>query len=153
MVLDEFEPLLRALIEDLGYELWGCQYNARGPHALLRIYIDKVGGIQITDCEVVSKRVSALLDVEDPLPGNYHLEVSSPGTPRPLFYPKQYQRYIGEEVSIRLAQRIGNYRRLTGTLLGVNKDFLSLKVNEEEQLDIPFSNIVNAHLVAKKAMQ
>jgi ribosome maturation factor RimP len=85
MIKDELEHLLAPTINDMGYELWGCEYLPQGKHSLLRIYIDKTDGISIDDCQEVSHQISALLDVEDPIPGNYSLEVSSPGIPRPLF--------------------------------------------------------------------
>ncbi|HAV0011531.1 TPA: ribosome maturation factor RimP, partial [Legionella pneumophila] len=79
MINDDLIVLLEPIIKNMGYELWGCEYLSQGKHSLLRIYIDKPDGIGIDDCQEVSKQVSAMLDVEDPIPGHYSLEISSPG--------------------------------------------------------------------------
>lgn len=145
MIKTDLEQLFTPVIIALGYELWGIEYLAQGRHSLLRIYIDKADGINIDDCEVVSKQISALLDVEDPLSGNYSLEVSSPGLPRPLFYDWQYQRYIGLEVQVKLFKPVEGKRKFKGTIVSVNADSVVLDV-ENQQQDILFSNIVKANL-------
>lgn len=145
MIQTDVEQLLKPVIEDMGYVLWGCEYLGQGKHSLLRIYIDKESGIGIEDCERVSKQVSALLDVDDPIPGNYTLEVSSPGIPRPLFQPWQYQQYIGENVDLKLFKPIAGKRKLSGTLLSADDETVLLKQGEDE-LEIQFSNVVKANL-------
>ncbi|PWY56662.1 ribosome maturation factor RimP [Legionella qingyii] len=145
MIQDELEHLLAPTINDMGYELWGCEYLSQGKHSLLRIYIDKADGIGIEDCEAVSHQVSALLDVEDPISGNYSLEVSSPGIPRPLFKNWQYQRYIGHEVQIKTFKPIEGKRKLLGTIVSVSENALVLKINNEDK-ELLFSNIVKASL-------
>ncbi|KTD22688.1 NusA-like protein [Legionella lansingensis] len=148
MIKNEIEQLLKPLIEDLGYELWGCEYLPQGKHSLLRIYIDKEDGIHIEDCERVSRQVSALLDVEDPIPGNYSLEVSSPGIPRPLFNKEQYRRYIGQDIRLKLFKPINGSRNLSGTIVSVNDDILILKIGDE-QLEVQFTQIVKANLTGE----
>lgn len=148
MIQSEIEQILKPLIDDLGYELWGCEYLSQGKHSLLRIYIDKVGGIGIEDCERVSKQVSALLDVEDPIPGNYSLEISSPGIPRPLFNKEQYKRYLGCDIQVKLFKPVAGRRKLSGTLMTVSDDQLILKVGDE-QLEVLFSQIVKANLTGE----
>lgn len=145
MMRNEIEAMLRPLVEDLGYELWGCEYLSQGKHSLLRIYIDKEHGISIADCEQVSKQISAFLDVEDPIPGNYSLEVSSPGIPRPLFNKEQYKQYLGQDVQVKLFKSVNGSRKLTGTISNISEDVLILKVGEE-QLEVQFPNIVKANL-------
>ncbi|WP_454785006.1 ribosome maturation factor RimP [Legionella sp. WA2024007413] len=145
MIQDELEDLLAPTINDMGYELWGCEYLSQGKHSLLRIYIDKIDGIGIEDCEAVSHQVSALLDVEDPISGNYSLEVSSPGIPRPLFKNWQYQRYIGHEVQVKTFKPIEGKRKLLGTIVSVSENTLVIKINNEDQ-ELLFSNIVKASL-------
>jgi ribosome maturation factor RimP len=147
MIKDDIEHLLRPTIESMGYELWGCEYLAQGKHSLLRVYIDKDDGIGIDDCEQVSRQVSALLDVEDPISGNYSLEVSSPGIPRPMFYNEQYQRYLGQEVHIKLFKPVTGQRKFTGTIVSANETTLVLDVNGTQQ-EFLFSNIVKANLGA-----
>lgn len=148
MVRDDIEQLLKPTIENMGYVLWGCEYLAQGKHSLLRVYIDKENGIGIEDCEQVSRQVSALLDVEDPIPGNYSLEVSSPGIPRPLFSNWQYQQSIGQMVNIKLFKPVTAIRKFTGTIVSANDSTLVLDVNGKQQ-DFLFSNIAKANLIAE----
>ncbi|ARG96406.1 ribosome maturation factor RimP [Legionella micdadei] len=148
MIRNEIEAMLKPLINDLGYELWGCEYIPQKKHSLLRVYIDKEDGIGIDDCERVSKQISAFLDVEDPISGNYSLEISSPGIPRPLFYKEQYGRYLGQDIQVKLFKPINGSRKLTGTIVNVDEEVLMLKVGEE-QLEIPFSHIVKANLIGE----
>ncbi|HHF7373858.1 ribosome maturation factor RimP [Legionella bozemanae] len=145
MIQDELEHLLAPTISDMGYELWGCEYLSQGRHSLLRIYIDKADGIGIEDCEAVSHQVSALLDVEDPISGNYSLEVSSPGIPRPLFKSWQYQHYIGHEVQVKTFKPVDGKRKLIGTIVSASENSLVLNINNEDQ-ELLFSNIVKANL-------
>ncbi|MCE0722299.1 ribosome maturation factor RimP [Legionella resiliens] len=145
MIQDELEHLLAPTITDMGYEFWGCEYLSQGRHSLLRIYIDKAAGIGIEDCEAVSHQVSALLDVEDPISGNYSLEVSSPGIPRPLFKRWQYQRYIGHEVQVKTFKPVNGKRKLIGTIVSASENSLVLNINNEDQ-ELLFSNIVKANL-------
>ena len=144
----DIQQILEPLVNSLGYELWGCEFLSQGRHSLLRIYIDKSDGIGIADCERVSKQVGATLDVEDPIPGNYSLEVSSPGIPRPLFYPYQYQRYIGHVVGMKLYKPINGSRKLTGTIVSANDDIVVIRV-DEAQIDVQISQIVKANLIGE----
>ena len=146
MVENKIEQLLRPLIQDMGYELWGCEYLAQGRHSVLRIYIDKPDGIDIDDCQQVSHAVSAMLDVEDPIPGHYSLEVSSPGVPRPIFYSWQYQRYLGEVVQIKLYHPFEGRRKYVGTIVSADEAEVVIHSGESEQ-HFPVSNIVKANLI------
>ena len=145
MVQNEIEQLLKPTIESMGYQLWGCEYLAQGKHSLLRVYIDKDDGIGIEDCEQVSRQVSALLDVEDPIPGNYSLEVSSPGIPRPMFRNWQYQRYIGQGVHIKLFKPVAGTRKFAGMIVSADDSTLVLDISGTQQ-EFLFSNIVKANL-------
>jgi ribosome maturation factor RimP len=145
MIKDELEQLLSPVINNMGYELWGCEYLSQGKHSLLRIYIDKPEGIMIEDCQEVSHHVSAILDVEDPIPGNYSLEISSPGIPRPLFSNWQYERYVGNAVQIKTFKPVNGKRKLSGTIRSVSENAVVLDINGEYQ-EVLFSNIVKANL-------
>jgi len=145
MIKNTLIELLSPVVSALGYELWGCEYLAQGKYSLLRIYIDKTSGVGIEDCEIVSRQISAVLDVEDPLPGNYNLEVSTPGIPKPLFFDWQYERYTGSEVQVKLHKPIANNRKLVGIIGSVNNTGIVLNIGQEQQ-EIPFSNIVKANL-------
>lgn len=145
MIKDKLKQLLEPVIEDAGYQLWGIEYLAQGKHSLLRIYIDNPEGIGIDDCERVSKQVSSLLDVEDPISGNYNLEVSSPGISRPLFFTWQYKKYIGSDVQLKLIKPLKNKRKITGTIASVSDDAVVLEI-DQEQHEILFSAIAKANL-------
>ena len=106
MLRDTLVTLVRPVVEDLGYELGSSNTRRGAASGLLRLYIDAPAGIAIDDCERVSRAVSALLDVEDPVPGQYTLEVSSPGLERPLRTPEHFASYAGEKVFVEMAQPV-----------------------------------------------
>ncbi|KTD76251.1 ribosome maturation factor RimP [Legionella waltersii] len=145
MINEELVRLVEPSINDMGYELWGCEYLSQGKHSLLRIYIDKSDGIGIEDCQAVSRQVSAILDVEDPIQGNYNLEISSPGIPRPLFSSWQYERYLGHAVDVKVFKPVNGKRKFHGTIHAVNENEIVLDINGEHQ-ELYISNIVRAYL-------
>lgn len=110
-VAENLTNLIEPVVAGLGYELLGIEYISQGRHSVLRLYIDSEQGIGLGDCEQVSRQVSGVMDVEDPLKGQYVLEVSSPGLDRPLFKAEHYVRYIGETVRIRLRRPVDNQRK------------------------------------------
>jgi ribosome maturation factor RimP len=122
----------------------------QGRYALLRVFIDHAGGVGIEDCEKASRQISAVMDVEDPISGQYSLEVSSPGIPRPLFYREQYQRYIGELVEIKLAKPIAQQRKFTGKIVSADEQNLVLDLDGDSgQQVFSFNAIAKAHLTSK----
>ena len=139
-----FEPIVRAL----GCKLWGIEYNGQGKFSMLRVYIDKDGGIDVEDCAEVSRQVSAILDVEDPISGEYTLEVSSPGLERPLFTLEQFAQYIGSEVKIQLRIKFENRKNFGGVISGIEDDEVVL-IEGEDKLILPFELIDKAKLVAR----
>ncbi len=149
MIQQDIEQLVRPSIEDMGIEFWGAEYQRQGRSGTLRIYIDKPEGVVLDDCERVSRQVSALLDVHDPIPGQYQLEISSPGMPRPLFYPEQYARYLGGRVQIRLNVPMDGRRNIVGIIGAVQDDTLVLLEGDVEQTFL-FSNIIKAHLTVER---
>lgn len=149
MIPEAIEALVRPSIEDMDLEFWGAEYQRQGRSGLLRIYIDKPDGVVLDDCERVSRQVSALLDVHDPIQGQYQLEISSPGMPRPLFYPDQYARYLGDEVQIRLNVPVDGQRNRVGVIKAVERDALVL-VEEGVEQTFLFSNIMKAHLTVER---
>ena len=139
--------LLKPSVESLGYILWGCEYLAQGKHSVLRLYIDKEDGIVLDDCSIVSKQVSQILDVEDPISSNYTLEVSSPGLDRPLFEKSHYTQYIGHIVSLKLYQAINNKKKIQGVIVDLADDVLQLDI-EHEVVSISLDTISKANLVS-----
>ena len=114
--LDQLHDLVQPSVEAMGVELWGVEYLSQGRRSMLRIFIESDKGITVDDCERVSRQVSGVLDVEDPIAGEYTLEVSSPGADRMLFTLDQYQRFIGEQVSVRLRAPFDWRRNFKGLL-------------------------------------
>ena len=92
--------MLKPVVEALGYEFWGLEYIAQGKNSVLRIFIDGENGINVDDCAAVSRQVSGVMDVEDPISSEYNLEVSSPGLDRPIFTLEQFESIVGEFVDI-----------------------------------------------------
>jgi len=137
--------LLEPIVEGLGYECVGIEFNPHPQHGMLRIYIDSENGILLDDCTKVSHQVSGVLDVEDPIPGNYQLEVSSPGADRPFFKLSQFQRFIGSTVTVNLYSAIEKRKRITGSIQTVENDEIVL--DEQGRLfRIPFQAISKARL-------
>jgi ribosome maturation factor RimP len=145
-------PALKAIVgpvvSGLGYELVGVEHLAQGRHSLLRVYVDSENGITVDDCAKVSHQLSAVLDVEEPLPGEYTLEVSSPGMDRPLFELEDYQRFAGRQAKVRLRVPLHGQRKFKGTLVGVRDDNVVL-MEDERELSLPFAQIDKANLVAE----
>ncbi|NBV75004.1 MAG: ribosome maturation factor RimP [Methylococcaceae bacterium] len=138
--------LIEPVVEGLGYECVGVEYNPHPQHGMLRIYIDGPDGILLEDCSKVSHQVSGVLDVEDPIEGNYHLEISSPGEDRPFFKLSQFERFTGSTVAINLFQAIEKRRKITGVIIGVEADNVVIEEGEK-QYRIPFQAMSKARLV------
>ena len=122
--------LLEPPVEALGYELVDLDVRV-GRHGLLRIYVDKDDGVNLTDCELVSRQLSAFLDVEDPLPGRYVLEVSSPGLDRPLRTLEHFRRFRDRRAKVRLREPRESRRMLNGRLLGIRDESIVMDVDGE----------------------
>ncbi|MDA0707075.1 MAG: ribosome maturation factor RimP [Proteobacteria bacterium] len=129
MTRDELAKLLQPAVERLGYELSDLEAKTAGPNGFIRIFIDKPDGIGLSDCEKVSSAVSALLDVEDPVPGNYNLEVSSPGSDRKLTKHAHFVRFTGEAVKVQMRFPIENRRRFRGKLLAADEQNIVVEVD------------------------
>jgi ribosome maturation factor RimP len=144
----ELEEIIRPIAEGLGCIFWGVEFLNQGRHSILRIYIDKAEGIDVEDCSAVSRQVSGVLDVEDPIQGNYTLEVSSPGWDRPLFRLEQFAAYPGETVQVRLRSPFMGRRNFKGLLKGVEGDEVVVQVDEDEYL-LPIELIEKANIIAR----
>ncbi len=138
------EPGVRAL----GFELVDVEFSRVGDRNLLRVYIDRPGGITVDDCAAVSRQVSALLDVEDPIPEAYVLEVSSPGLDRPLVRREDYERFAGETVKLRMTEAVLGRRNFKGVLVGVEGDTVLVDV-DAERYRLPIRDIERARLVPR----
>ena len=150
MTSDELEKLLEPAIERLGYELTDIEVRLGGQGGLVRLTIDKPDGIDLEDCEKVSHAMSALLDVEDPVPGNYNLEVSSPGLDRKLTKFEHFQRFEGETLKVTMRFPIEGRRRFRGKLLSSNEENIVVEVDGESH-SLPLTMIDTARLVPEAA--
>ena len=135
--------LLEPLIRHLGYELWELELSDR--NGVLRLYIDSPEGIDVDDCAVVSRAVSEKLDEADPIPGEYTLEVSSPGLDRVLRTQQHFERFVGEQVSVEMKQLVNGRRKFLGKLLQVSVKDIQLEM-EGEQFELALANIQKARV-------
>ena len=146
--LEQLQALLAPVVEALGYECWGLEYMSQGRHSLLRIYIDHANGVLVEDCEKVSRQVSGVLDVEDPISSEYTLEVSSPGMDRPLFTLEQFAQHAGELVKIKLRSPYEGRRNFQGPLRGVEEQDVVVLVDDHEYL-LPIDLIDKANIIPR----
>ncbi len=170
----EMIALLEPAVEALGYELVDLELNFNGRRGVLRLFIDHLGaadrpagpgektagppvegirtegirveGIRVEDCEAVSRQVSAVLDVEDPIRRDYDLEVSSPGLDRKLVKPAHFDRFAGKAVEGRLRKMLDGRRRFTGTLVGRNGMTVTIRVDDTD-LTVPIEDLEVIRLV------
>jgi ribosome maturation factor RimP len=146
---ETLKAMIAPVVEALGCEFWGLEYLSSGRSALLRIYIDRAEeGVTVEDCEKVSRQVSSLMDVEDPISGEYTLEVSSPGLERPLYNLEQFQKYVGEEVALKLRFPYEGRRKFKGRLNGVEGEDILLVVDDHEYL-FPVDSVEKANVVPR----
>ena len=143
--------LVESVATGLGYEVVDVEYRPHPRNGLLRVYIDKPegvepAGIQLEDCEALSRQLSAVLDVEDPIAGQYRLEVSSPGLDRPLRKVADFERFSGEIIKLRMGiPTATGQRNFTGKLLGIKDQMILLEVDGEE-LSLPLGGVEKAQI-------
>ncbi len=141
------EEMIKPAVAALGFELVGIELIAQGRHSVVRIDIDHENGITADHCAEVSRQVSAVLDVEDPIHGAFTLEVSSPGAERPLFTLAQCAKFIGQQVDVKLHMPIEGRRHFKGTLMAVEGEELTLELTEDESLTCTMEDINKAKLI------
>ena len=146
MTSDEIERLLLPTLERMGYDLVELELQTGGRRGLLRVFIDGPEGVGLSDCEAASRQISAVLDVEDPIAGEYSLEVSSPGLDRKLRLPEHFERFAGAEVKVQLYHPLQGRRRFRGRLEGLSGDAIRVTVDNVEHL-LPLKDIETARLV------
>lgn len=152
MISSNITNLIERTVTGLGYEFVGVEMVSQRLTKLLRIYIDGTDGVQIDDCVVVSNQLSGVFDVEDPISGQYQLEVSSPGLERPLFRIEDYQRFKGQQAIVELYEALGGQRKIKGFLDGVQGNKVLMKMLDNQVIELPFSLIRKARLVAELNM-
>ena len=150
-VAKKVEELAQPLLTSSGVELVDLEYKKEGRQMVLRLFLDKPGGITLDDCAEVSRELSTILDVEDIIPGEYTLEVSSPGLNRPLKKRADFERAIGRMVKVKTFAQVpdekGNQRKtFLGTLQGVEDDAVVVLLTEGQRAVIPFNQVAKANL-------
>jgi len=145
--VQDLTELFEPVIQSMGYELVGIEFQGSTQHGTLRVYIDHENGIGVDDCVAISHQISAILDVEEPIQQAYDLEVSSPGINRPLFKARDYEQYLGHSAKIKMAVPLNGRRNFKGVLQGVI-DSRSVQIMvDNEGYDLPISDIAKANLV------
>lgn len=137
--------LLKPVIEDLGFVFWGLEYMPQKNGALMRVYIDSPHGVGVDDCAEVSREISAIMDVEDPIKSAYVLEVSSPGMDRVLFSSAQFAAYLGQPATVKLAQPVDGARNIKGIIDAVEGDAITIS-NDQKSYQFDFDNVMKARL-------
>ncbi len=141
----ELRKLVEPAVTALGFELVGVEF-IRGKSGVLRVYIDHPDGVSVNDCQSASYQISGVLDVEDPIRGDYALEVSSPGLDRPLYRAQDFERFAGHEVDLRLLAPVDGQRRFKGVLGGLREGQVVIQMKDEELL-VEVDEIDQARLV------
>ena len=143
-LVNEIYEMVNPIAEELNYDIYHIEYVKENGEFYLRIYIEKDGGITLSDCEALSRRVSDLMDEKDPIKDPYFLEVTSPGLNRTLFTENHYKRFIGREVMVRFTKSIDGKKNVKGILKEVNDD--SIVVEAENLMNIPKDKIKSANI-------
>ena len=142
--------MIAPAVEALGLELWGCEMIRHGKQTELWVYVEgKSGNITLDECATASRQIASLLDVEDPIPGFYKLQVSSPGLDRILFKPHHYQSYLGSEVKIRTRVARDGRRNFKGVLTAADDTQISIDCGQDGMVQLQFNQIEKAQLVPK----
>lgn len=153
MELKELEIRVREIIEpvimSLGIRLDYMELNKVRGNLLLRVFIDKEGGVTIDDCELVSHEIGAVLDVEDPIPASYTLEVSSPGLDRPLRNPEDFKRFSGKTIRVTTYSPVDKQTFFIGDIIEAGDNDVVLLLPRDRRVVIPYSNISKARLEVK----
>ena len=146
-IQEEITKLAEPLLLHEGLELVDVEYRMESGQWVVRVFIDKEGGVTLGDCAKVSRELGNLLDIKDIIIHEYNLEVSSPGLDRPLVKEVDFLKNKGKKVKIRVGERIGDRRNFTGVLEGIDEDDVILEGEQGEKWRIPFANINKARLV------
>ena len=144
---EQIVAMLEPEVERLGFELVDIEISVGGSSGVLRVFIDSDDGITLENCAAVSRQISALLDVEDPIPGEYNLEVSSPGINRRLVKSTHFERFAGSRVKVKLKRLVDGRRNFKGKLLGFDEPNVLVKEGKET-FAIPLQEIDSARIVA-----
>ena len=143
---DKIKGIIEPVINAVGIELYDIEFNKMRSKGLLRVFIEKQGGVTIDDCELISREIEAVLDVEDPIPFSYIIEVSSPGLDRPLKELKDFKRYSGKTARVITHEPIDKQTFFIGKIIDVGDDEISFLLPKDRKVIIPYKNISKARL-------
>lgn len=150
--LEHIREIAQRVTASQGLELWDLEFHGGGKGRMLRVYIDKAEGVTHEDCANVSREMGTILDVEDPIPGTYTLEVSSPGLDRKLRKAADFERYTGSKIKLLTREMIENQKHFEGRLKAVHDGAITLelgggKKHEPRTVEIPLAQVEKANLV------
>jgi ribosome maturation factor RimP len=149
MLVQDLTPLFEPVVESMGYELVGVEFEGAGGHGTLRVYIDREQGVSLDDCAAISHQISGILDVEEPIKQAFDLEISSPGIDRPLFKLADFERFAGRTAKIKLAVDLEGRKNFKGRLQGVADARMVIIEVDGEAFYLPFADIARANLVGE----
>ena len=130
-VTEQVAEFARPIVEANGCELWDVEYVREGSEYFLRLYLDKEGGVDINDCEAVSRAVDPILDEKDPIPGSYHFEVCSAGLERVLKRPADFQRFMGSPITVKLYRPRNGLKEIPCVLKAYDEGKLTVEAGKE----------------------
>ena len=148
-IINEVTAICDSIATSLNYELVDVEYIKELGSYYLRVYIDKLGGITLDDCQNMSESISNKLDEKDPITSAYFLEVSSPGLDRPLKTDKDFNRNIGKDIDLNLYSAFNNMKKYEGRLKAYNQDFITINDEDENEIKIPREAVSVVKLVLK----
>lgn len=143
-IVKQVEGLAAPLIEEEGAEIWSVDFRPEAGRWILRVMIDREGGVTLDDLTRVHRQLNDLLDAHDPVPWRYTLEISSPGVNRPLLRPSHYRRYLGQKIRVRTKILQGGRRVFVGTLCEVAEEYIAVQTWDSGVVPIPWENILKA---------
>ena len=142
----DVEALVRPVVESVGLELWEATYRKEEGRMVLRVMVDREGGVDLETISSTSERLSRRLDLEDFGAGRYELEVSSPGLERPLRTPRHFQRSVGERVKVKTVEPVGGTKVHEGALVSADAEAIVI-VTDGGELRVPYANVASARTV------
>ena len=145
----KLKQIIEPLAQSMGLRLWGMDLPAAPKGGVLRVYIDSEDGVSVEQCAELSRNLSVVLDVEDPFPGSYTLEVSSPGLERPFYEFEQLIPYVNQKIAVKLRDDIEYRKNLGGQLIEEKYNELTLEV-EGQKVTFNWNDIIKSHLIFEK---
>ena len=130
-ITEKVTQMALPVVEAHGCQLWDVEYVREGSEYFLRLYLDKDGGVDINDCEAISRAMDPILDEEDPIPESYHFEVCSAGLERPLKRPSDFERFMGEPIMVKLYRPRNGLKEIPGILRGYENGCVTMEAGKE----------------------